>query len=428
MTAATTTMPEDIKKVFGKALRWKDPGGGGGGSGGGGGGGGDEGGRGNGQPTPQQVILPTQDEQVMGQLPQVFDGDRTKAKAFMEEIKGYLRLNAGVNGFNSPMKKMAFVLTLIKGDDIRSWVKDMGGILDRLNPLINNIPEVWKRFCDKFRDQFLDTSEQETAQTDLQKLRMKLEKIDQYILKFEKLVRCANYTVDNEETAWLFLEGLTTQVMQDVLTIDGLNGYKDYKRQAVDANKNRSILHQILQSRDSKYKGGTPQYSLGPSNNQPRNPFFYRNNNPNYNRQQTPQYNTSNASPSMNNQPVAMDLSWSNANWCRWGNQGRGQGRYQNFQGQAINTDQPRSTNNAYFNYGEMGHFTHNCPNKRQRQINLINMDGDTMYEETSQPEDRLSHIHADLAALSINEKEQLAKEMRVTPAEDFRTAWSEWH
>ena len=55
-------------------------------------------------------------------------------------------------------------------------------------------------------------------------------------------------------------------------------------------------------------------------------------------------------------------------------------------------------------------------------------MDGDTMYEETSPSENYLSHIHADLAVLSIDKKEQLAKEMRIAPAEDFHTAWSDWH
>ena len=45
------------------------------------------------------------------------------------------------------------------------------------------------------------------------------------------------------------------------------------------------------------------------------------------------------------------------------------------------------------------------------------------MYEGPSQTEDRLSCIHADLAALSVEEKEQLAKEMGVAPAEDFCTA-----
>ena len=45
---------------------------------------------------------------------------------------------------------------------------------------------------------------------------MEPKKIDQYISKFEELARRAHYTVDNKETARLFLEGLTTQVMQDV--------------------------------------------------------------------------------------------------------------------------------------------------------------------------------------------------------------------
>ena len=113
-STATTTTPEDIKKVFNKALRRKDPGG----EGGGRGGGGEGGGGGENAPQPQQVILPAQDERVMGQLPQIFDRDHTKAKAVMEEVKGYIHLNTNVNGLHSPMKKVSFVLMLIKGDDV----------------------------------------------------------------------------------------------------------------------------------------------------------------------------------------------------------------------------------------------------------------------------------------------------------------------
>ena len=54
----------------------------------------------------------------MGQLPQIFDGDCTKAKAFMEEVKEYIHLNTNVNGLHSPMKKVSFVLMLIKEDNV----------------------------------------------------------------------------------------------------------------------------------------------------------------------------------------------------------------------------------------------------------------------------------------------------------------------
>ena len=45
------------------------------------------------------------------------------------------------------------------------------------------------------------------------------EKLINYIFRFEELARFANYIMGNKETTQLFLEGLTTQVMQDMLTI-----------------------------------------------------------------------------------------------------------------------------------------------------------------------------------------------------------------
>ena len=61
----------------------------------------------------------------MGNLPHEFTGDRTKANKFIEEVKAYFRVNEDVAGFNSPIKKVAFTLTLIKGDEVAGWVRDM---------------------------------------------------------------------------------------------------------------------------------------------------------------------------------------------------------------------------------------------------------------------------------------------------------------
>ena len=54
----------------------------------------------------------------MGNLPHKFTGDRTKADKFIEEVKAYFRVNEDVAGFNLPIKKVAFTLTLIKGDEV----------------------------------------------------------------------------------------------------------------------------------------------------------------------------------------------------------------------------------------------------------------------------------------------------------------------
>ena len=58
----------------------------------------------------------------MGSLPQIFYGDRSKADDFIKEVKGYFHLNADVAGYNSPYKKVAFTLTLVKGEETAQWV------------------------------------------------------------------------------------------------------------------------------------------------------------------------------------------------------------------------------------------------------------------------------------------------------------------
>jgi hypothetical protein len=43
----------------------------------------------------------------MGNLPQIFDGDRKNARAFLDSILGYFRANARVPRLNSPMRKVS---------------------------------------------------------------------------------------------------------------------------------------------------------------------------------------------------------------------------------------------------------------------------------------------------------------------------------
>ena len=79
--------------------------------------------RGGGQPAAaQQPMQVAVDVKAMGSLPQIFNGDRSKADDFIEEVKGYFQLNTDIAGYNSPYKKVASTLMLIKGDEPTQWV------------------------------------------------------------------------------------------------------------------------------------------------------------------------------------------------------------------------------------------------------------------------------------------------------------------
>ena len=153
----------------------------------------------------------------MGALPQLFYGDRTKADNFIDEVKAYLHLNVDIAGYDSPFKKVAFTLTLIKGESAAQWVKDMGNWLNALVIPRDNIPGLWDQFLTEFREQFQDTQAAQRARNELRDCKMKGSDYDDYIMRFESLARKANYAIGNEETYNMFLQGLPEQLLYDTL-------------------------------------------------------------------------------------------------------------------------------------------------------------------------------------------------------------------
>jgi len=110
----------DVQNIFNNTLQ-RQPSGGGPPGGGAPGGGPPRGGLPGGGPAPPgtvpnaalQPVAIAADAKMMGQPPPIFLGDRTKADNFVDQVQGYLRLNHDVTGFNSPIKKIAFMLSHI---------------------------------------------------------------------------------------------------------------------------------------------------------------------------------------------------------------------------------------------------------------------------------------------------------------------------
>jgi hypothetical protein len=121
-------------------------GGGGGGGNGGGGGGGRGGGGGGGGFPPLQPLPPlgapggqARDVKPMGQLPPIFDGDRTKSKGFIDLLKSYFGLNHRVPAFQSYLTRIALALTLIQGPLVQEWTRHLGNWLDCPHPMLDDI-------------------------------------------------------------------------------------------------------------------------------------------------------------------------------------------------------------------------------------------------------------------------------------------------
>ena len=188
-------------------------GGGGGGEGSGSGGGGALGVPGGlgGPNTAQNPILQVTDIRAIEALLQTFSGNRACTDNFIEEVKIYLYLNDNVPGFNSPMKKITFVLTLIKGPDIADWCHDMGAFYDTLDVAIDNIPALWGQFLLEFKNQFQDMQKADHICDKLEGLHMYFLHIDQYISEFEELACQASYVTGNTETIHVFTKGLVNQ-------------------------------------------------------------------------------------------------------------------------------------------------------------------------------------------------------------------------
>jgi hypothetical protein len=165
----------------------------------------------------------------MGQLPQVFSGDHSQADDFIDELRGYLRLNRNIAGFNLPITKVSLALTLIKGPEVAGWACNMGNWVEAFDPNTQNVPTIWDTFLLEFERQFQDTQRLNRARIELEKLVMKPGEIDQYIAKFEELARHALYTMGDPATTSLFLKGLPPGILVNVFKPPTITTYADIK-------------------------------------------------------------------------------------------------------------------------------------------------------------------------------------------------------
>jgi len=211
-------------------------------------------------------IPPALEIRAMGSLPRIFDGDRTKAEAFLTEFLGYLMLNHGVPGLESPIGQVALALTLIKGEKVDLWVKNMINAIRRLHPVHHNVPAVWNEFEQAFRQKFVDSTGELRARNQLDKLKFKYLEIDGHIAEFEDLIVKANYNLVSQEAINLFLKGFShsRNLLDKVFTPPVPETYETMKKRMVAIVKLMQLVNLIAQN--------APDFRPFQRNSQPRFP------------------------------------------------------------------------------------------------------------------------------------------------------------
>jgi hypothetical protein len=235
----------------------------------------------------------------MGSLPRIFDGDRTRAEAFLTEFLGYLVLNNGVPGLKSPIRQVVLALTLIKGEKVDLWVRNMIDAIRRLHPVHHNVPAVWIEFEQAFREKFVDSMGELHARNQLDKLKFKYPEINGHIAKFKDLIVKANYNLASQEAINLFLKGFShnRSLLNKVFTPPVPGTYDTMKRQMIAIVKSMQLVNSIAQNAPDFRPFQRSNQLRFPQGNQQTQGFAPQ------------QVNSSNAPPWMRNMPVLMDTS-----------------------------------------------------------------------------------------------------------------------
>ena len=181
----------------------------------------------------------------MGQLPPVFDGDRTKTEGFVDSLRAYFRLNHEVPAFRSYLTKIALTLTLIQGPLVQEWARQTGRWLDGMDPVTEDTLDTWNQFITQFETSFDDTQKVQKARNQLDRLTMKWPEVDQYTMDFEKLTREANYRIRSPESIQMYLKGLPDDVAADVLGPPLVHDYPSLKTRAAQSVSTRRTLRAL---------------------------------------------------------------------------------------------------------------------------------------------------------------------------------------
>ena len=188
----------------------------------------------------------------MGTPPASFNGTRSQAERFINDLVIYIDLNQNVLNFTSYHARVLFALTCLAGNEVKTWKSQRAQWVHQ-QP---DHPNTWATFLNDFNARFLDSQRDQRARTALESLYMKRGDIDQYITDFEDLAREARYSVDDLAVQQRFLKGLNERTVERIMAPPIPATWENLKAKAVEAVSTQNALYNMFAWRDRGGGGG----------------------------------------------------------------------------------------------------------------------------------------------------------------------------
>jgi hypothetical protein len=159
-----------------------------------------------------QNLAPTNGSSLFGTPPEVFDGNRAKAKEYMHSFKCWWALNKKKTVFDIPYKWVALCLSYMKGPKVEDWAEVQQELMNNRKSTgrLATFKSHWRDFKKAFKDAFMDIAKSVKVENDLKSLKMTSGDINSYITTFMKLLKMAGYTETEHGSLELFKKGLST--------------------------------------------------------------------------------------------------------------------------------------------------------------------------------------------------------------------------
>jgi hypothetical protein len=162
---------------------------------------------------------------LVGNTPDVFNGDRTKAEDFKLQFQLHQTLNSTNQIMTEPYKRTCYALSLIKGPIVKDWVKDQVNTLNNkitctVDQVERDEDQLWDEYATAFDAAFTNTTKKQQAFNTLQHLCMNKDNLNTYVTTFKHLAGVAGYTLNEPGTTYLFALGLKPGLMDAILHRD----------------------------------------------------------------------------------------------------------------------------------------------------------------------------------------------------------------